>query len=189
MEHRHFKINKPAGMISQFINNKTRKKRVLGELYEFPEETMPIGRLDKDTEGLLLLTTDGKESEKVRSKSIEKEYWAQVDGIVTEDAIRQLEEGVVLSHKGSGYKTMPAKVKVVDDISSLPTTDFKIRSDRHGPTSWLSITISEGKYKQVRKMTAVVGFPTLRLVRVRIGKLTLGKLKLGEVVELNELTV
>jgi len=84
---------------------------------------------------------------------------------------------------------MPAKVKVIDDISSLPTTDFKIRSDRHGPTSWLSITISEGKYKQVRKMTAAVGFPTLRLVRVRIGKLTLGKLKLGEVVELNELTV
>lgn len=189
MTHRHFLINKPAGMISQFINNKTRKKKVLGELFLFPEGTMAIGRLDTKTEGLLLLTTDGKESARIRSEAIEKEYWAQVDGIITENAIAQLQKGVLISNEGKDYMTKPALAKKLDDVSSLPPSSFKIRDERHGPTSWVSLTLREGKFKQVRKMTAAVGFPTLRLVRVRIGKLTLGQLKLGEVQEVNSLEV
>lgn len=189
MEHRHFLINKPAGMISQFINNKRRKKNVLGELFPFPEGTMAIGRLDSKTEGLLLLTTDGKESSRVRSSEVEKEYWAQVDGIITTEAINKLIHGVAIGIDRETYQTKEAKANIINDVSSLPATTLKIRDERHGPTSWVSITLREGKYKQVRKMTAAVGFPTLRLVRVRIGNLHLANLKLGEVVELETIAV
>ncbi len=187
--HQHFIVNKPAGMISQFINNRRRKKMTLGDLYEFPDNTMAIGRLDAKTEGLLLLTTDGKESERVRRKDIEKEYWAQVDGLITEKAIDKLSKGVDITNKGVSYMTLPAKAKLLNDVSSLPPSNFKIRDERHGPTSWVSLTINEGKFKQVRKMTAAVGFPTLRLIRVRIGKLELNELPVGKVIEVEKIRV
>ncbi len=187
--HQHFIINKPSGMISQFINNRRRKKMTLGELYEFPTNTMAIGRLDAKTEGLLLLTTDGKESERIRRKDIEKEYWAQVDGVITEKAITNLSRGVEIMNKGVSYMTLPAKAKLLNDVSGLPSSNFKIRDERHGPTSWISLTINEGKFKQVRKMTAAVGFPTLRLVRVRIGELELGNLPIGKVIEVEKFSV
>lgn len=176
-------------MISQFINNKRRKKRVLGDLYPFPLGTMAIGRLDAKTEGLLLLTTDGKESARIRSKEIEKEYWAQLDGEVTDSAIEKLQTGVLIKNEGVDYLTKPAKAKRITDVNRLQPSNFKIRDERHGPTSWISLTINEGKFKQVRKMTAIVGFPTLRLVRVRIGKIQLGSLKLEEVLEVTNLKV
>lgn len=187
--HRHFIMNKPAGVVSQFINNRRRKKITLGHLFVFPEGTMAIGRLDAKTEGLLLLTTDGKESERIRSKDIEKEYWAQVDGVITSVALKQLCEGVLINNNGSGYVTLPAKAKLVESLQKLPSSDFKIRDKRHGPTSWISITVNEGKYKQIRKMTAAVGFPTLRLVRVRVGNLMLFNLPNGKVIEVGELNV
>ncbi len=174
--------------MSQFIYEGKRKnrKRLLGDFYNFPEGTMAIGRLDEKSEGLLLLTTDGKKSEEIRSNKYEKEYWVQVDGIVTDEALKTLENGVEIGVEGIKYMTKPAKVSRI----STPLSDFiqprKIRDDRHGPTSWISITIREGKFRQVRKMTAAVGFPTLRLIRVRIGGIHL-QLKAEEVEPVEDL--
>ncbi|MFD1096274.1 pseudouridine synthase [Salegentibacter chungangensis] len=187
--HRHFKIYKPYGFLSQFINNeKPRKKgRLLGELGDFPESTMSIGRLDKDSEGLLLLTTDGKVSAKITGKGVEKEYYCQVDGEIDEESIKKLREGLEISIQGKKYETLPCKVLKLKDRPEFPERAKKIRDERHGPTSWISITLTEGKFRQVKKMTAAVGFPTLRLVRVRIGKEYLGQMQAGEVRELNHL--
>ncbi len=144
---------------------------------------MAIGRLDQDSEGLLLLTTDGKISEQVRSKHIEKEYYAQVDGLISPEAIVQLQQGVEISVSKETYCTLPCQAFKLETAPDLPARGRKIRDDRHGPTSWVSITVTEGKYRQVRKMTAAVGFPTLRLVRVRIGGIQLHDLPPGGVQE------
>jgi len=181
--HRHFLLFKPYGYLSQFIYELKRKKKLLGELYDFPEGTMAIGRLDEDSEGLLLLTTDGMVSEIVRSKKVEKEYYVQVDGIITPEAIEQLQKGVEIGFEGGKYITKPCNAFIVSEIPDFGPRAKKIRDERHGPTSWASITIREGKFRQVRKMTAAVGFPTLRLVRVRIGNVYLQNLKAGEVLE------
>ena len=178
-KHQHFALHKPYGYLSQFVVNGKQKKRnkLLGELYDFPAGTMAIGRLDRNSEGLLLLTTDGKVSHDILSHKYEKEYYVQVDGSITKEAIQQLKEGVEISLEGAMYKTMSCEVKLMEAPKRLPIENRTPRDARHGPTSWISITLREGKYRQVRKMTAAVGFPTLRLIRVRIGaiKLTLTK--------------
>ncbi len=156
---------------------------MLGELYDFPDGTMAIGRLDEDSEGLLLLTTDGMVSEQIRSKKIEKEYYVQVDGMITDDAITQLQTGVEIGIRNVKYETKPCKVRKLDVDPSFPPRIKKIRDDRHGPTCWISITLTEGKYRQIRKMTAAAGFPTLRLFRIRIGNIFLNDLPAGSVVE------
>lgn len=188
MKHRHFIIHKPFGFLSQFINNQTkRKKKMLGELHDFPEGTMAIGRLDVKSEGLLLLTTDGKVSDFITTRGkVEKEYYVQVDGAITNKEIELLKTGVKIGIKGEKYLTKPCKVSVID-TPNFPERSMKIRDDRHGPTSWISITLQEGKYRQVRKMTSAVGFPTLRLVRVRIGNLWLNDLSSGDVTEVDDL--
>jgi 23S rRNA pseudouridine2457 synthase len=185
--HQHFKIFKPYGFLSQFVPEKRKTKHLIGELFNFPDKTMAIGRLDRDSEGLLLLTTDGMVSYQVRSKGIEKEYYVQVDGVITEQAISLLQNGVEIAIKGASYLTLPCKVVKLDDEPQLPTRGRKIRDPRHGPTSWISITLCEGKNRQIRKMTAAVGFATLRLVRVRIGDIHLENLIAGEVVKLANL--
>ncbi|MCR5862842.1 pseudouridine synthase [Flavobacterium sp. J372] len=184
--HHHYKIYKPYGYLSQFTYNLKRNKKLLGELYNFPEGTMAIGRLDEDSEGLLLLTTDGMMSEIVRSKKVEKEYYVLVDGIITHEEAVQLERGVEIGFKGTRYVTKPCTAKLIDN-PELPYR--KVRDERHGPTSWISITVTEGKFRQVRKMTAAVGFPTLRLVRVRIGNIHLGGMQPGNVIELETVSV
>jgi len=182
-QHHHFILHKPYGYLSQFIYELKRKKKLLGELYDFPQGTMAIGRLDEDSEGLLLLTTDGKMSEIVRSKKVDKEYYVQVDGIITQEAIDKMKNGVEIGFNGTKYTTKPCKSFIVAEIPDFGTRGKKIRDERHGPTSWASITVNEGKFRQVRKMTAAVGFPTLRLIRVRIGNVHLGDLQAGEVIE------
>ncbi|HLS30220.1 MAG TPA: pseudouridine synthase [Flavobacteriaceae bacterium] len=184
----HFALFKPDGYISQFISNQKgkHKKKFLGEFYDFPEDIMAVGRLDEASEGLLLLTTNGKVSYFINSSAIEKEYFAQVDGVITDEAIEQLEQGIELSHAGEKYFTKPCKAKMIS-TPNLPKRNKSIRSDRHGPTSWVSLTLTEGKYRQVRKMTAAVGFPTLRLVRVRIGNYKIGQMKPGEVRPIDDL--
>ncbi len=181
--HHHFLIYKPYGYLSQFIYELKRPKKLLGELYSFPENTMAIGRLDEDSEGLLLLTTDGMMSEIVRSKKVEKEYYVQVDGMITEEAIEQLKNGVLIGFNGKKYLTKRCQAHSLNEIPNFPERAKKIRDERHGPTSWLSITINEGKFRQVRKMTSAAGFPTLRLVRVRVGSILLNNLQAGEVKE------
>nr|WP_315147707.1 pseudouridine synthase [uncultured Flavobacterium sp.] len=179
--HHHFILHKPYGYLSQFIYELKRKKRLLGELFDFPEGTMAIGRLDEDSEGLLLLTTDGKVSEQIRSKKVDKEYYVQVDGVITPEAIEQIKRGVEIGFNGTKYMTKPCEAFILKEIPNFGPRGKKIRDERHGPTSWASITVNEGKFRQVRKMTAAVGFPTLRLVRVRIGTIQLDNLQAGEV--------
>lgn len=183
MKHQHYLIHKPYGYLSQFIYELKRKKKLLGELYDFPVGTMAIGRLDEDSEGLLLLTTDGMMSEIVRGKKVPKEYYAQVDGIITQQAVDQLKNGVEIGFNGKKYTTRKCDAFLLNEPPDFPARTQKIRDERHGPTSWVSITLNEGKFRQVRKMTAAVGFPTLRLVRVRVGDIHLNDLKSGEVRE------
>jgi len=185
-EFRHFILHKPVGYITQFIYNGKRKKKLLGELHDFPLGTMSIGRLDEDSEGLLFLTTEGMMSEIVRSKKVEKEYFVQLDGIISNEAIAKMRQGVEIGVHGTKYITKPCIASKIDN-PNFPLRTKKIRNERHGPTSWASITITEGKFRQVRKMTAKVGFPTLRLIRVRIGDTHLNDLKSGEVIEVNKL--
>lgn len=189
MQHRHFLIHKPHGFLSQFIYEKKRPKKLLGELYDFPDGTMAIGRLDEDSEGLLLLTTDGMMSEIVRSKTVEKEYYAQVDGIITSEAIEQLKNGVEIGFKGIRYTTKKCEASIINELPDCIGEGRRIRDERHGPTSWLSVTLTEGKFRQVRKMTAAVGFPTLRLVRIRVGTIHLNDLKVGEVLEVKSFEI
>lgn len=183
MSHYHYKIFKPYGYLSQFLNNQNRRrtKKLLGDLFDFAEGTMAIGRLDQDSEGLLLLTTDGKKSEAIRSKKVEKEYWVQVDGLIREEAISEMISGVQISVNGETYTTLPCQARLLAEPPALPVRSKPVRDDRHGPSSWIAITLKEGKFRQVRKMTAAVGYPTLRLIRVRIGNHHLGNLQPGEV--------
>lgn len=186
ISHRHFKVFKPYGYLSQFISNasKQQSKKFLGTLFNFPEGSMAVGRLDEPSEGLLLVTTSGKTSALVNSKKIDKEYYAQVDGVISNEAIAKLKKGVSISVEGNSYVTKPCNVFKLEETPVLPKRAKKIRDDRHGPTSWVSITLNEGKFRQVRKMTSAVGFPTLRLVRVRIGKHVIDMMEAGEVIEI-----
>jgi len=183
--HKHYKIYKPYGYLSQFVNNQNRRrnKKLLNELIDINDNLMAIGRLDEKSEGLLLLTTDGKFSDYIRSAKVEKEYHVMVDGIVTENHIQKLKEGIAISVNGSAYTTKSCEAKLLNDISHI--TERFVRDERHGKTSWLSITLTEGKFRQVRKMTAKIGLPTLRLVRVRIGNYKLEQLKPGEFTAIN----
>ncbi len=180
--HHHFLLYKPYGYLSQFVNNQTKRKnkKLLGQLYDFPDNTMAIGRLDETSEGLLLLTTNGKISEYIRSNKIEKEYYVQLDGIISEKEIKLLQNGVQISTNQGMYLTKNCKASIIPN-PNFTERSKKVRDDRHGPTSWISITIKEGKFRQVRKMTAKIGLPTLRLIRIRVGNFTLQNMHIGEV--------
>jgi len=186
--HHHYILHKPFRYLSQFVNNqnKRKNKKLLGELYNFAQGTMAIGRLDETSEGLLLLTTNGKVSAKIASEKFEKEYFVQVDGVITDKQINHLKDGLAINIHGKPYQTKPCKVCHVKDPTKYPIEERYVRDERHGPISWISITLTEGKFRQVRKMTAAVGFPTLRLVRVRIGDIKLD-LNVGMVKKVNQL--
>lgn len=177
---KYFILNKPYGVLTQFTDKENRP--TLSSLYKFPKDIYPVGRLDLDSEGLLLLTNDKPLTNFLLNPKFkhEREYYVQVEGIPTVEAIKKLSEGVIIENK----KTLPAKVKLIDD-PKFEERNPPIRERKNIPTSWLSITLIEGRNRQVRKMTAAVGYPTLRLVRVRIENLKLNNLKLGEVRELN----
>ena len=183
--HQHFIFHKPFGYLSQFRCELEKKKTLVG-FHDFPEGTMPVGRLDEQSEGLLLLTTDGKLCDDLRAKDKEKEYYAQVDGLIDEEALEKLRTGVEIGIRGVKYMTLPCKARLLEEDPGFPPRTKKIRDDRHGPTCWVSITLTEGKNRQIRKMTAAAGFPTLRLFRVRVDQVWLGNLKPGEVREVAE---
>lgn len=178
---KYFALNKPYGVLSQFTDKDGR--RTLKSLYNFPKDVYPVGRLDMDSEGLLLLTNDKFLTNYLlnpKNKN-EKEYFVQVEGIPTSESLQKLRDGV----KIEGKITLPAKVKIIEE-PDFPPRIPPIRERKNIPTSWISLTLIEGRNRQVRKMTAAVGFPTLRLVRVRIKNILLGDLKFGEVRELTK---
>jgi 23S rRNA pseudouridine2457 synthase len=189
LRHQHYILHKPYGYLSQFKYELKRKKKLLGELFDFPKGSMAIGRLDEDSEGLLLVTTDGRVSDYICSSKVDKEYFVQVDGLITPNAISLLSKGVEIGFEGTKYLTKTCSAHQVEFEPNFGPRAKKIRDERHGPTSWVSITVNEGKFRQVRKMTAAVGFPTLRLVRVRIGNVQLNNLQSGEVIEVPEFNI
>lgn len=167
-------FNKPFGVVTQFSPHE--KHKSLSEFIKI-KEVYPAGRLDHDSEGLLLLTSDGKLQDRITSPKhkMEKTYWVQVDNDITQEAIDQLKAGVKLKDG----MTLPAdckKIQTPELWERVPPVRFR----KSIPTSWIELIIKEGRNRQVRRMTAAVGFPTLRLVRMKIGPYELGELALGE---------
>jgi 23S rRNA pseudouridine2457 synthase len=182
--HQYFVVYKPFQVLCQFTS--TEGKLCLKDFFSVPQNVYPVGRLDYDSEGLLLLTNDASLNKKILNPKsrLEKEYWVQVEGAITMAAIQQLQKGVSISVDGSKYTTKPCKAKLMQQVPNIPERIPPIRFRKNIPTSWLSLIIKEGKNRQVRKMTAAVGFPTLRLLRSRIGTISLNNLLPGEMREL-----
>lgn len=176
---------KPYGVLNQFTDDLGRP--TLASLYNFPKDVYAVGRLDIDSEGLLLLTNDKSINHKLLNPKFrhEKTYWVQVEGSITDKAIKKLEKGVIIKVEGKEYHTLPAKAFRFEKQPNLPERNPPIRFRKNIPTSWISLCIVEGKKHQVRKMTAAVGFPTLRLVRYQIQGLTLSDMQVGEVKEIS----
>jgi 23S rRNA pseudouridine2457 synthase len=163
----------------------------LASLGAFPKEVYPVGRLDKDSEGLLLLTDDKWLNHHLLNPRFghQRTYYAQVEGIPTSESLKQLQSGVIIHVDGKEYRTKPALAKILNPAPILPERDPPIRYRASIPDTWLELTLIEGKNRQVRKMTAAVGFPTLRLVRYSMEKINISGMQVGEIRELDEETV
>ena len=174
-------FNKPYGVLSQFTPEAGH--RALDE-FGFPAGVYAAGRLDHDSEGALLLTDEGRLIKRLLDPKFEhpRTYLAQVDGQITAEAVRQLERGVVIK----GYRTKPCQAEIIAPPENLWERVPPIRYRANIPTSWVRLTLIEGKNRQVRHMTASVGFPTLRLIRVQIGNVALGDLQPGRWRYVNE---
>jgi 23S rRNA pseudouridine2457 synthase len=168
---------KPYGVLCQFTDDSASPRPTLKEYIDIPE-IYSVGRLDFDSEGLLLLTNDGQLKHHLIDPQFEhlRTYWVQVEKIPTEEALQQLRDGVTIQ----GYCTKPAIAKLLDTEPDLPERQPPIRFRASIPTAWLELKLTEGKNRQVRKMTAAVGFPTLRLVRFAIAHLSLENLNVGQ---------
>jgi 23S rRNA pseudouridine2457 synthase len=183
-ELKYFVLNKPYGYLSQFTDKLNRK--TLSNLKNIPKNIYPIGRLDIDSEGLLLISNDKLLVDYLLNPQNlhEKEYLAQVEGIPTEEEMIKFRKGLVIENK----KTLPAKIEIVTPLNISERVP-PIRKRMNIPVCWLKIVITEGRNRQVRKMTASIGHPTLRLIRIRIKNLILGDLKPGENHEVTELEI
>ena len=185
MNNRYIIFHKPYGVLSQFTQESP-KHITLKEYIDVPD-VYPVGRLDWDSEGLLLLTNDGQLQHRLAHPRFghKRTYWAQVERIPDIDAIHKLQTGVEIQD----YRTRPAQVRLLLEEPSVAQRIPPIRFRKSIPTAWLEMTLTEGKNRQVRRMTATVGFPTLRLIRVSIGNIQLDDLALGQWRELTLLEV
>jgi len=180
---KYFVINKPYGYLSQFTPEG--KFKGLGELYNFPKDVYPVGRLDGDSEGLLILTNDTAINQKLLQpkNAHARAYWTQIEGVIKKEQVAKLMEGVDINAKGKIHhvRALSAKILTEPEIwQRVPPIRFR----QNIPTPWMEIAISEGKNRQVRKMTAAVNLPTLRLIRFRLGNLTIEHLKGKTVMEM-----
>lgn len=174
--YRYYLLYKPYGVLCQFSDDG--EKSTLKDLGQFPRDVYPAGRLDMDSEGLVLLTNDGRLQHVLLEPKYKhpRTYLAQVERIPNEGALNRLRNGVIIEKK----KTAPAEVELLTNDPTFPDRTVPIRFRKNVPTAWLEITLTEGRNRQVRKMTAAVGHPTLRIIRIRIGDLSLGDLQPGE---------
>jgi 23S rRNA pseudouridine2457 synthase len=168
-------FNKPFGVLSQFTDDGS-PNRSLSE-FNFPKNVYPIGRLDADSEGLLLLSDEAKWNEKLLHPrhAHDREYWAQVEKIPSSEQLKRLEKGILIQ----GRKTLPCRARILDPQPKIPARHPPIRFRKSIPDCWIGLELIEGKNRQVRKMTAAISHPTLRLIRVRIGDFLLGDLPQG----------
>lgn len=175
-------FHKPYGVLCQFTQDQP-GQRTLAD-FGFPPGVYPIGRLDMDSEGLLLLSDEaGFNNRLLDPKTAHpRTYQAQVDGLPTADALAKLRRGGLVIQ---GHRTLPCQAALLDPAPDFPPRDPPVRFRKEIPTSWIQISLTEGKNRQVRRMTALVGFPTLRLIRVAIGRLDGGEIAHGEWRELD----
>lgn len=176
----YFLAYKPFNVLTQFSDAEGRETLAALD-YTFPRDVYPVGRLDRDSEGLVFLTNNARVNHQLLNPRFghEREYWVQVEGVPTPEALQALATGVQIK----GHFTRPCQAEILAE-PDLPPRDPPVRFRQHIPTTWLKMVLHEGKNRQVRRMTAAVGFPTLRLVRVRMENLRLGNLQPGEVREL-----
>jgi 23S rRNA pseudouridine2457 synthase len=177
-------FHKPFQVLSQF-SEEGDKKTLSYYFPHLPKNIYPVGRLDFDSEGLLILTDDKSLTHQLLDPSFAhpRTYWVQVEGTITQEAIQKLEQGVTISIDGKKYQTKKAEAKILTEPIPVSERNPPVRFRKNIPTSWIALTLTEGKNRQVRKMTATVGYPTLRLIRYSIGNLTIqgidpGKFKL-----------
>ena len=182
----YFLLYKPFQVLSQFTSPDG--KKCLKDIIEVEKDVYPVGRLDYDSEGLLLLTNDASINHQLLHPSFEhkRTYWVQVDGAITEEALDMLKKGVIINIDGKQYKTNKAFLKTLPDDILVPERNPPIRFRKTIPTSWVSIELTEGKNRQVRKMFASVGFPVLRLIRAQLGTYTIDKMQPADLLSLTE---
>ena len=176
----YYVVYKPFQVLSQFTSQEG--KQTLKDFFPVPGDCYPVGRLDYDSEGLLILTNDTALNHRLLNPRFahQREYWVQTDGAITPEALRTLDSGVTIAIDGKPYRTRPAITQLFETPPAIPPRVPPIRYRANIPTTWMRMLLTEGKNRQVRKMTAQVGFPTLRLIRYRIEKLTLEGLNPGE---------
>jgi len=181
---KYYVVYKPFQVLSQFTSEKD--KACLKDYFEVPTDVYPVGRLDFDSEGLLLLTNDKSLNNRLLHPRFahEREYRVQVEGLVTNEALQALASGVTINIDGKPFHTKPGKASRLAEHIVIPERIPPIRFRQHIPTSWIKLVISEGKNRQVRRMTAAVGFPTLRLIRYRIAGLTLDTMLPGDMIDM-----
>jgi 23S rRNA pseudouridine2457 synthase len=180
----YFLIYKPFQVLSQFTS--TEGKLCLKDILHVPTDVYPVGRLDYDSEGLLLITNDKSINQQLLHPQFahQRTYWVQVDGAITKEALAQLTKGVSINVDGKIYQTKPAILEQLPDDIEVPDRNPPIRFRKNIPTSWVSIQLTEGKNRQVRKMFAQVGFPVLRLIRAKLGKYSIQEMQPGDCLSL-----
>jgi len=188
-EKKYYVVYKPFNTLSRF--KPFPGKRTLAELYDFPKDAYPVGRLDEDSEGLLLITNDKKMNYFLLHPkfSHRRTYLVMVDGVPTEEDLDLMRNGLEIRIKKKIHHSLPCEAQLVDKPEGLPERDPPPVLFHNKKYSWLSITLTEGKFRQVRRMTAKIGFPTIRLIRSHIEKLSLGDMQPGEVREIGKFTL
>ncbi len=184
IDYRYFILYKPYDVLSQFTKEIPEHK-TLGDCFDFPSDVYPVGRLDRDSEGLLILTNDKNLNHRLLDPKFKhpRRYWAQVEGIPEEHKLDKLRQGVSIKINKKDYKTLPAKISLLTETPPIPERTPPIRERKNIPTSWVELILTEGKNRQVRKMCASIGFPVLRLIRHRICRLTMRDMSPGKVSE------
>jgi len=184
---RYYLLFKPFGYLSQFTKEHPSHKTLAELCVGIPRDVFPVGRLDKDSEGLLLLTSDRNVNARLLNPNFKhnRTYLVQVEGIPTKEAIEELEEGPQIKVGKKRYNCLPCDASLLEESPELPERDPPIRVRKTVPDRWIRLTLREGKNRQVRKMCAAIGFPVLRLLRESIEGLNLDEMALGELREID----